>query len=238
MKTLKIHLIRHGLSEGSAEGQYIGHTDVSLTEEGAKQLERMRREFEYPYVQAVLTSPLNRCLQTSKILYPDIKPLIFDGLIEYDFGEFEGFVAEELKNEASFIEWLAGGPDAAAPFGESNAAFQKRVTRCFYDIVNGLLKSDVDSAALITHGGVIMMIMQMFAIPEMPMHEWLTPNGCGYTLNVIPSIWGNTTKAEAFAEIPLRPRAEEESEDDENINWDIEIDPEEFRGFYTPEEAD
>ncbi len=65
------------------------------------------------------------------------------------------------------------------------------------------------------------------------MHEWLTPNGCGYTLNVIPSIWGNTMKAEAFAEIPLRPQTEAEDDGDPS-EWDREIDPEEFRGFYTP----
>ncbi|MCH5198670.1 MAG: histidine phosphatase family protein [Oscillospiraceae bacterium] len=232
MKTFKIHLIRHGISEGAAEGQYIGHTDVSLTENGIKQLEDMKSDFEYPDVQAVLSSPLNRCLETAKILYPDLQPLIFDNLIEYNFGEFEGQTADDLKGEKEFTEWLAGGPDAEAPFGESNSAFQKRVTRCFYDIVNGIIKAGTESVAVITHGGVIMTIMEMFAIPEAPMHEWLTPNGCGYTLNVIPSIWGNTTKAEAFAEIPLKPV--ENYEEDENINWDIEIDPEEFKGFYTP----
>ena len=79
-----------------------------------------------------------------------------------------------------------------------------------------------------------MSIMQMFALPEAPMHEWLTPNGCGFTLNVIPSIWGNTSKAEMWAEVPLQPRREEE-EDEENVNWDIEIDPAEFKGFYRPE---
>ncbi|MBQ9506001.1 MAG: histidine phosphatase family protein [Clostridia bacterium] len=235
MKTFKIHLIRHGIAEGSTEGQYIGHTDVPLTEDGEYQLRSMMREFEYPAVQAVLCSPLNRCLETARILYPDIQPLIFDNLIEYDFGEFEGLTADDLKGEPAFAEWLAGGPEAAAPFGESNEAFQKRVTRAFYDIVNGVIKTDNDSVAIITHGGVIMTIMQTFAIPEAPMHEWLTPNGCGYTLNVIPSIWGNTAKAEAFAEIPMKPRADEE-EDDENINWDQPIDPDEFRGFYTPEE--
>ena len=77
--------------------------------------------------------------------------------------------------------------------------------------------------------------MQTFALPEAPMHAWLTPNGCGYTLNVIPSIWGNTCKAEAFAEIPLKPRAAE-VEDPEDVNWDQPIDPAEFKGFYTPED--
>ncbi len=233
MKTYKIHLIRHGLAEGAVQGQYIGHTDVPLTPQGEKQLRQMKRDFEYPAVQAVLSGPLDRCLQTAKILYPDLQPLIFDNLIEYDFGEFEGMTAEELKGEPEFAEWLMGGPDAEAPFGESNRAFQKRVTRAFYDIVNGIIKAGTDSVAIITHGGVIMTIMQNFAIPEAPMHEWLTPNGCGYTLNVIPSIWGNTMKAEAFAEIPRRPQTEAEDDGDPS-EWDREIDPEEFRGFYTP----
>ncbi len=234
MKTFKIHLIRHGISEGSVEGQYIGHTDVSLTPEGERQLRDMMRDYEYPAVEAVLSSPLNRCLETARILYPEIKPLIFDNLIEYNFGEFEGLTADDLKDEPAFAAWLAGGPDAEAPFGESNSAFQKRVSRAFFDIVNGVIKAGTESVAIITHGGVIMTIMQAFALPQAPMHEWLTPNGCGYTLNVIPSIWGNTSKAEAFAEIPLRPRTEE---DDEDVgNWDIPIDPEEFKGFYTPGE--
>ena len=232
MKTFKIHLIRHGLAEGGAEGKYIGHTDVPLTEEGRRQLLQMKRDYEYPEVDAVLSSPLVRCLETARLLYPDKAPLIFDNLIEYDFGEFEGMTADELKGEKEFAQWLSGGPEAEAPFGESNEKFQKRVCRAFYDIVNGVVKAGQTSVAIVTHGGVIMTIMEMFAIPQAPMHEWLTPNGCGYTLNVIPSVWGNTTKAEAFAEIPLMPR--EEEEDDPNINWDEEIDPEEFRGFYTP----
>ena len=234
MKTYKIHLIRHGISEGSTEGQYIGHTDVDLTEEGKRQLEVMKKDYIYPDVKAVLTSPLTRCLETARILYPEKEPLTIDNLKEYDFGEFEGLTAEDLKGEPEFAEWLAGGPDAKAPFGESNKGFEKRISKCFYDIVNGVIKSDTESVAVITHGGVIMTIMQMYALPQAPMHEWLTPNGCGYTLNVIPSLWGNTTKVEAYSEIPIR-LSDSEEEDDPNINWDIPIDPEEFKGFYTPE---
>lgn len=234
MKTHKIYLIRHGLYEGCEEGKYIGHTDVPLSAQGIRQLEEMRRDYEYPEADAVLCSPLDRCIQTARILYPDRQPLIFDGLIEYDFGEFEEQTAEDLKDDERFAAWLAGGSDAEAPFGETNAGFQKRVCTCFYDIVNGIIKAGTERVAVITHGGVIMSIMQMFAIPEMPMHEWLTPCGCGYVLNVIPSIWFNTTHAEMYGEVPLRPM--EEAGDDDAIDWDREIDPEEFRGFYTPQE--
>lgn len=233
MRTFKIHLIRHGLSEGSTEGKYIGHTDVKLTDDGVYQLKQMKTDYEYPDVDAVISSPLDRCLETAKILYPDLSPMIFDGLIEYDFGEFEGKTAEELKENKEFTEWLAGGREAEAPFGESNEKFSKRVCSTFADIVDGIIKSGVGDVAIITHGGVIMTIMQYFAIPEAPMHEWLTPNGCGYTLNVMPALWGNTKKTEALAEIPIKPY---EPEDDDDGNWDIEIDPDEFAGFYSPEE--
>ena len=235
MRTFKIHLIRHGLAEGSAEGKYIGHTEAELTEDGIHQLEQMKRDYEYPVVDAVMTSPLDRCIQTARILYPELSPMIFDGLIEYNFGTFEGKTADELKNDPDFLAWLSGGSEASAPFGESNGEFQKRVCRCFADIVDGIIKSGVGDVAIITHGGVIMTLMTRFAIPEASMHEWMTPNGCGYTLNVIPSLWGNTQKVEAFDEIPLKPY--EPEEDDEDIDWDKEIDPEEFKGFYDPEEA-
>lgn len=234
MRTFKIHLIRHGLPEGSDEGKYIGHTDVPLSADGVHQLKQMMSDYEYPVVDAVMSSPLDRCLETARILYPGLSPMIFDGLIEYDFGEFEGHTADELKDNKDFAEWLAGGSEASAPFGESNGQFQKRVCMCFSEIVNGIIKSGVDSVAVITHGGVIMTIMQYFALPEAPMHEWLTPNGCGYTLNVMPALWGNTKKAEAMAEVPLKPY---EPEDETEGEWDIEIDPDEFIGFYSEEEA-
>ena len=232
MKTYKIHLIRHGLAQGGAEGKYIGHTDVPLTTQGEKQLRRMKRDFEYPEVEAVLSSPLVRCLRTAEILYPSLTPLEFETLIEYDFGEFEGKTAEALSRDPAFAKWLAGDAQAAAPFGESNEAFRLRVTKAFYEIVNGVIQAGLHSVAIVTHGGVIMTLMRTFALPEAPMQAWMAPNGCGFTLNVIPSVWSNVAKAEYYAEVPFRPH--EEAADPEDEDPDREIDPDEFRGFYTP----
>ena len=236
MKTFKIHLIRHGLSEGCVEGKYIGQTDVMLTEDGKKQLLDMKSRAVYPRAEVVISSPMNRCIETARILYPDAKPLILDGLNEYDFGEFEGQTAAELQTDPAFTEWLSGKADAGAPYGETNGEFQKRVCGCFNELVAGLIKTGVSDAAVITHGGVIMTIMQMFALPERPMHEWLMPNGCGYTLVVIPSVWSNTGKCEALYEVPVVPDGEDDEEDSE-VDWDIPFDPSEFEGFYDPKEA-
>ena len=201
MKTYQIHLIRHAMTAENLEGKYIGHTDVPLCEDGIKQVRQMKKEMEYPSVDAVFSSPLSRCIDTAKLIYPDREPVVINELIEYDFGEFEGKTAEDLKDDEDFAEWLSGtNPRKAAPFGESNASFTYRVCACFEKIVDGIISSGVKSTAVITHGGVVMALMAAYAIPEAPMHEWLTPNGTGYTLRIDPSIWMRGKKLEAFAE--------------------------------------
>ena len=100
MKSYTIHFIRNALTDENLEGRYIGHTDVEIGEEGRAQLGQMKDDLIYPPVDAAFTSPLKRCTETAKILYPDNKPIVIEGLIEYNFGEFENKTAEELeKNE-------------------------------------------------------------------------------------------------------------------------------------------
>ncbi len=202
MKTYRIHLIRHGLTAGAAEGRYIGHTDEPLSLEGEAQLKQMKTEFVYPLVKVVASSPLSRCLQSAKILYPDNEPAVMTGFSECDFGEFEGLTAEELKGYAEFGEWLKGGEEAAPLNGESNRDFQRRVCTEFLRLTEGLLKTGTETAAVITHGGVIMTLLAAFGIPELPMHEWLTPCGCGYTLRLTPSVWTRIYKCEVIEDIP------------------------------------
>ncbi len=232
MKTYKIHLIRHGLAKGAIEGRYIGHTDVSLTEEGRKQLEEMRDDYGYPSVGAVLSSPLKRCIQTANIIFPDAQPLVFEDLIEYDFGEFEGQTAEELQSDPAFGEWLRGSGESAPPYGESNEDFSIRVQNCFEMIVDGLLRTGVDDAAIITHGGVMMAILSAFGLPQRPMTDWVCPNGCGYTLRITPSVWMQARKFEVIAWVPDMP---DESVTDESAAEEYDdspFDPSEFAGFY------
>lgn len=233
MKTYKIHLIRHGLAKGAIEGRYIGHTDVSLTEEGRKQLEEMRDDYGYPIVGAVLSSPLKRCIQTANVIYPDAQPLVFEDLIEYDFGEFEGQTAEELQSDPAFGEWLRGGGESAPPYGEINEDFSIRVQNCFAMIVDGLLQTGVDSSAIITHGGVMMAILSAFGLPERPMTDWVCPNGCGYTLRITPSVWMQARKFEVIAWVPDMPDESMTQEDEtEDEDYDRPFDPSEFAGFY------
>ncbi|MBQ2974139.1 MAG: histidine phosphatase family protein [Clostridia bacterium] len=202
MKSYTIHLIRNALTDENLEGRYIGHTNVEISEEGKEQLRQMKAGLVYPPVDAVFTSPLKRCLQTADILYPDNKPLVIDGFIEYNFGEFENKTAEQLEKYEEFPRWLAGERGVKPPYGESNEEFAKRVCDTFEKVAEGLMKTGTTSAAIVTHGGVIMTILAAYGIPEYPMHEWLTPNGCGFTVKVNPSLWSRARKFEVFSEFP------------------------------------
>ncbi len=202
MKSYTVHLIRHGLTDENLQGRYIGHTDVLLSEDGKKQLAQLKEETVFPPVQALFTSPLKRCKETASILYPENKPIEIEGFIEYNFGFFENKTAEQLEDHPVFPRWLAGERGVEPPFGESNEAFGKRVCETFEKVAEGLMKTGTTEAAIVTHGGVIMAILATYGIPELPMHEWLTPNGCGFTVKINPSLWMRAKKFEVFSEFP------------------------------------
>ncbi len=218
MNTIRLHLIRHGLTQGNLDGLYVGHTDLPLCEQGRLQLKEMKETYRYPDCGVVFSSPLSRCLETAKILFPAVKPIEMDALIEYDFGEFEGRSAEELhKKQALFDRWLSGEPDVKPPFGESNAEFAERVCNIFVHIVEGLLKTNTQDACIITHGGVLMTILSNFGIPEAKPTDWLTPSGCGYTVRIDPILWMAGQKAEVIQELPASPQ---EAADNYYDGWD------------------
>ncbi|MBQ8029725.1 MAG: histidine phosphatase family protein [Clostridia bacterium] len=225
MKTYKLHLIRHGLTKGNLDGLYIGHTDMPLCPQGIEQIKKMKKDYTYPAADYVFSSPLKRCVSTAKLIYPNIKPIIIEDLIEYDFGQFEGRSAAELhEKQALFDQWLAGKPDVKPPFGESNEEFARRVCNCFVKIVDGIIKADADNTCIVTHGGVIMTIMANCALPEAMTHEWLTPSGCGYTLRITPSLWLSGRKLEAVEEIPIVPSEPRNYYD----GWDYYPDDDDF----------
>ncbi len=210
LKSYYIYFYRNGLTESNLEGKYIGHTDVPLSVEGLKQLEKMKEDYDYPRVDAVFTSPLQRSKKTAEILFPDNELIELRDLIEYNFGEFEGKTADELKKNELFKRWLSGEAGVEPPFGESNEAFANRVANCFIKIVDGLLKTGTTKTAIVTHGGVITYLLSIFGLPEAPMHEWMMPGGCGYAIRITPGIWSRGRKFEVIAEVPYIPGEETE----------------------------
>ncbi|MCR5150598.1 MAG: histidine phosphatase family protein [Clostridiales bacterium] len=202
MRSYTVYLIRHGMNEGATDGRYIGHTDVSLLSQGKEELFELKNKYVYPPVSAVFSSPLKRCLESAKILYPDNEPLVLDDLIECNFGSWENKTALELKGNDLFARWLAGEKGVCPPFGESGTDFVKRVCAIFEKLTEGLMKTGTFETAVITHQGVMGIILACYGLPSRPMHWWITGNGNGFTLKINPILWSHQKKFEIFSKFP------------------------------------
>ncbi|MGN0490226.1 histidine phosphatase family protein [Ruminococcus sp.] len=203
MKSYVIHFIRHGAIDETLSGKYIGTTDVPLSDKGKMDLKRLDYEYRYPGTQVVFTSPLKRCTETCKILYPELNPLSITALSECNFGEWEGKTAEELKSDPDFEKWLAGDNSVKPPRGESNADFTRRICRMFESIVEGLMKTGTTESVIVTHGGVIMTLLAVYGLPQAKPFEWTMDNGFGYSLRVTPMLWQRDKVCEVFQTIPM-----------------------------------
>lgn len=209
MKSYYIHLIRHGAISPTLKGRYIGTTDVPLSEDGKIDIRRLDATADYPYAKVVFTSPLKRCTQTAKLIYPDIEPLVIDQLTECSFGEWENKTADELRGDETFARWLAGDSSVKPPRGESNADFTRRICLMFESIVDGLIKTGTTDAAIVTHGGVMNTLLAVYGIPQAKPFDWACDNGYGYSMRVTPMLWMRDKVAEVFATIP-KPRDDED----------------------------
>ncbi len=203
MKSYYLHLIRHGAISPTLKGRYIGVTDVPLSEEGKTAIRKLDAAMDYPFAKVVFTSPLKRCVQTAKLIYPNVEPLVIDQLSEYHFGEWENKTADELKGSEEFAKWLAGDSNAQPPRGESNAAFTRRICIMFESIVNGLLKTGTTDAAIVTHGGVMNTLLAVYGLPQSKPFDWACDNGYGYSLRITPALWMRDKVAEVYQKIPL-----------------------------------
>ena len=202
MISYKIHLIRTGATGEGPRKCYVGQADIPLSESGRHALEQLREEFSYPPAEALYTSPLSRCRETAGILYPGSHPVVVDDLKDMNLGAFEGKTFDELREEETFVRWLDDSFKNTPPGGEGTDAFTLRTLTALNSILRQMMEKKITSAAVITHGGVIMALMAATAIPRLPFHKWAAGNGCGYTLMTNTQMWMRDRCAEVFSFLP------------------------------------
>ena len=171
---MRIVLIRHGLTAGNLEKRYIGRTDEPLCAEG----ERALRETAPPPCDAVICSPMKRCIQSAALLYPDMEPFTEEGLRECDFGAFEGKNYRELTGDAGYQAWTDSGGTLPFPGGESPDSFRQRCTEAFADTLSRF--AGARTLIYIVHGGTIMSVLDRYAVPHRDYFDWHCENAHGY----------------------------------------------------------
>ncbi len=153
---MTVYFIRHGKTAGNLMRRYIGVTDEPLCSEGIAEL----RERRYPDCGLVIASPMKRCLESARIIYPDKEIVTCAELSECDFGDFEGRNYLELSGNADYQKWVDSGGVLPFPNGESTEAFKARCVRGFDEMVRRF--SERKSIAFVVHGGTIMAVMERY----------------------------------------------------------------------------
>ena len=113
-------LARHGRTAANATGVLAGRTPgVGLDDTGRQQAQRSAERLSGLTLAGVVSSPLQRCRETSRLLAPDHKPLTEQRLSECDYGEWTGRPLTELSKEKLWRTVQAQPSAARFPGGES-----------------------------------------------------------------------------------------------------------------------
>ncbi len=173
-----IVLIRHAKTQANFERRYTGSSDEPLVEAGIQELEKKIKEGYYPVVDRVYVSPMKRCRQTARLIYPDIPQKVVMGFTEYDFGKFEGETYENLKDNPVYQKWIESGGVDRAPGGENMESYKERCCLAFEQILDEIREWKIVNTAIVVHGGTIMSILEKYVPGEKGFYDWQLPN-CG-----------------------------------------------------------
>ncbi len=141
----KFFFLRHGETDWNLRGLAQGRKDIPLNETGRRQAREAAASAAALGIERIIASPLSRAAETASTVGTAIgvKPQHNPGLMECNFGEYEGAVAKPW-----FQDWLDGrlvipGADVLADFMDRTAL-----------VVASLLADDDRPTLIVAHGVV------------------------------------------------------------------------------------
>ncbi len=119
-------LLRHGEVQ-APPGVYYGRRDYVLSPRGVEQARRAGERLKQIPLDKVFCPPLRRCLQTARLVRPELPPTAMEELNDLDFGLWEEMPIEKaMEDKDAWENWTQRGEDNAPPGGESLRDFQNR----------------------------------------------------------------------------------------------------------------
>lgn len=175
-----ITLIRHGMTEGNLKRTYTGQCDVPLCEQGVEGIKA--KLSQYPECDLLFVSDLQRTHQTAAIIYPGKEQIVVGNIRECDMGDFEGKTYDELKDDPDYQRFLDVN-DGYIPNGECKEEFHERCIKGFDEIIKIIEEKGAKKPAVVSHGGVIMALMNNFSDDMTVFYDYQTKNGGGYIIS-------------------------------------------------------
>jgi len=145
---VRLFLLRHGETEASVSGQYVGSgSDIPLTAAGMKMAVQFANAYKSYDWKAIYCSPLLRTRQTLAPLQEALTcPVNFrDGLREINYGEWELKTASQIKetDPEAMRKFHEEGDTFAPPGGENVISVLNRVNAVLEEVKKDHLDGDV-----------------------------------------------------------------------------------------------
>jgi broad specificity phosphatase PhoE len=94
-----VYLIRHGETEWARDGRHTGRADIPLTENGRIQAGYLLPIFEELRFSEILSSPLERALETARLAGVGAEVKVDPDLMEWNYGGYEGITAKQIREK-------------------------------------------------------------------------------------------------------------------------------------------
>ena len=142
----KVVLVRHAETEWSLSGRHTSVTDLPLTKEGRSKAKTIGALLEGRRFELVLTSPMKRSVETCQIAGFGEPAQIREGLVEWNYGDYEGLTTEQIRERRpDWLLWTDG-----APGGEDPVQVRSRVDDIIDEVCT--FRGDV---AIFSHGHLL-----------------------------------------------------------------------------------
>lgn len=158
MNTTYLYLVRHGQTDWNLERRLQGRIDIPLNERGRQQAAEAGMLLSARPIDAVVSSPLSRALETGRIIARHLKLSMPDHdpqLVERSYGQSEGLTPQEVADRF---------PDSVVPDAEPMTDVLARANTALAAIAARFAGRSV---VVTTHGALIRAVLT-HAAPDVP----------------------------------------------------------------------
>lgn len=179
----RLYLIRHGQSDGNAEGRFGGHGPTGLSELGNKQAAATAEVLSREGVNVIYSSDLERAVQTAEYLAKRLKIQVHasNAFRERHVGVLEGLTFDESREQypKDYYALVHRNVNHVISGGESYRHLLRRITAKLHNV---LRDHQGERIAIYSHTGAIcfMTLHLLGAIHRTTKQTpWLITSNCG-----------------------------------------------------------
>jgi broad specificity phosphatase PhoE len=157
-----VFLIRHGVTPWHAERRVLGQRDIPLSPEGMEQAHGVARALAGVKLGEVLSSPLQRAVQTAEIIgrEVDIEVARDPRLTDFKLGKWTGMSYDEIAVTPEYPLFLRDPAAVTVLGGESLDDVQRRAVAAIEQALSD--SPSGDAIAIVTHAGIIRVLLSHY----------------------------------------------------------------------------